>query len=146
MDSPGTLITGTLDSVYLDDFRDYRNDEDESARDHDLQDQEEFLKDDETLKEDLSESNQREGLSATLARKWSQLAKEYSNKFNLDVQEPELSHADMDGWVYFKVDQRGWKKRFAVLVHEILYIYKDEMVFRILLIKETIFSHQHNFI
>lgn len=120
-ESPRTLVT--LDSVFSDDFNQTHRPlklelEVEGAR-------EEEVKDDETLKE---EGDARNGLSEALARKWSQLTREYEDTFKLD-ESVQDSHPDMEGWLYFKMDHRGWKKRFAVLVHQYLYIFKDELVF-----------------
>jgi hypothetical protein len=123
-ESPRTLVT--LDSVYLDDFN-QRHQPYKLELDIEEERQEEVLevKDDETLED---EGDARNGLSEALARKWSQLTREYEESFMLD-ESVQDSQSDMEGWVYFKTDHRGWKKRFAVLVHQYLYIFKDELVF-----------------
>ena len=66
-----------------------------------------------------------------MAKKWSQLTKEYGEKFKLklDLDIPDTSHAEMEDTIYAKIDQKSWKKRYGALVGGILYIFKEDSVF-----------------
>ena len=130
LESPSTLIGDNFDSQVLDMVDITRN---EGS----------FLENQVFNLNDQEISNQREGLSASLARKWSQLRDEYITKSSIDKSVPEVINSDFEGWIYIKSDDiRGWKKRYGVLNDGSLYIFKNNLVnYSFIKAKKQTFTH-----